>query len=90
MRTSELVVVLFRRERGLRPSALTSMLVSYTLKHILKEIRAPNFQNHDFEIMVDPKGSSNEANFWSSFEAPDPYLPAWWPYPFWPQNTKTI
>ena len=35
-------------------------------------VHAPNFQKHDFEIMVDPKGSSNEATFWSSFEAPDP------------------
>ena len=35
-------------------------------------VHAPNFHKHDFEIMVDPKGSSNEATFWLSFEAPDP------------------
>ena len=35
-------------------------------------VHAPNFQKHDFEIMVDPGVSSNEATFWSSFEAPDP------------------
>ena len=38
----------------------------------LRGVHAPNFQKHDFEIMVDPKGSSNEATFWSSFEGPDP------------------
>ena len=33
-------------------------------------------------MMMDPKGSSNEATFWSSLEAPDAYVPAWRPRPF--------
>ena len=40
---------------------------------IIKNLtKHPIFQKHDFEIMVDRKGSYNEASFWSSFEAPDP------------------
>ncbi len=35
------------------------------------------FQKHDFEIMVDPKGTPNGTTFKFTFEDPDPLAPLW-------------
>ena len=75
-----------------RAEHLGSVPILSTFYFDLRGVQASKFQNHDSEILVDPKGPPGGSTFWLGFGPPDPYVRAWDHAHFcaqiWPQKPK--